>query len=191
MELFCSWDFNKKPASSCCGCSYLIIFSCGYIRDRRYNPHITSTTMTIQAANQYMMMTSSFGGTPPLNVGAGYGVVLGFGVFFSLFASFATFLDNRYAGTVSTRWELAPASLSQSNIWPDTDITNFTARISTLRDATSELDLPPVSYVPHGHGQQRYCSPPMSHISMEYPAHSGTPLEPLFKSFFLASSLLK
>lgn len=50
-----------------------------------------------------MGMTSSFGGTPPLNVGAGYGVVLGFGVFFSLFASFATFLDKRYAGTVDTR----------------------------------------------------------------------------------------
>jgi urea-proton symporter len=59
--------------------------------------------MTIQADAQYMGMTSSFGGTPPLNIGAGYGVVLGFGVFFSLFASFATFLDNRYAGTVETR----------------------------------------------------------------------------------------
>lgn len=57
----------------------------------------------------YRDMTSSFGGTPPLNVGAGYGVVLGFGVFFSLFASFATFLDTRYAGTVSTRLDSALA----------------------------------------------------------------------------------
>ena len=59
--------------------------------------------MTIQADAPYLGMTSSFGGTPPLNIGAGYGVVLGFGVFFSLFASFATYLDNRYAGTVETR----------------------------------------------------------------------------------------
>ena len=59
--------------------------------------------MPIVADSMYMGMTSSFGGTPPLNVGAGYGVVLGFGVFFSLFASFATFLDKRYAGTVDTR----------------------------------------------------------------------------------------
>lgn len=59
--------------------------------------------MTMQAAEQYRNMASSFGGTPPLNVGAGYGVVLGFGVFFSLFASFATYLDTRYAGTVATR----------------------------------------------------------------------------------------
>ena len=59
--------------------------------------------MTIQALEQYRGMASSFGGTPPLNVGAGYGVVLGFGVFFSLFASFATFLDNRYTGTIESR----------------------------------------------------------------------------------------
>lgn len=59
--------------------------------------------MPIQADSQYMGQISSFGGTPPLNVGAGYGVVLGFGIFFSLFASLATYLDQRYAGTVDSR----------------------------------------------------------------------------------------
>ena len=73
--------------------------------------------MTIQALEQYRGMASSFGGTPPLDIGAGYGVVLGFGVFFTLFASFATFLDNRYAGTVETRYVFMQKSSASSSPW--------------------------------------------------------------------------
>jgi hypothetical protein len=50
------------------------------------------------AGMEYMGMSSSFEGTPPLSASVGYGVVLGFGLFFTLFASFTTFLNERYNG---------------------------------------------------------------------------------------------
>jgi hypothetical protein len=98
------------------------------------------SVMTIQALEQYRGMTSSFGGTPPLDVGTGYGVVLGFGVFFSLFASFATFLDNRYAGTIESRCVLSiqsPAIISTCITLPNS---LPAVKISTLLDAMLALD---------------------------------------------------
>jgi hypothetical protein len=53
------------------------------------------------------------------------------------------------------------------------------------------LDLQHASYAPHGRGQQPYCSPQTLLISMESPAHSGTPQELPFKFFFSVSSPLK
>ncbi|KAL4858304.1 Urea-proton symporter DUR3 [Chlorella vulgaris] len=40
-----------------------------------------------------------FGGTPPLPQGYGYGIVIGFGVFFSVVTSLLVWLDYRYGGT--------------------------------------------------------------------------------------------
>jgi hypothetical protein len=96
--------------------------------------------MTIQALEQYRGMTSSFGGTPPLDVGAGYGVLLGFGVFFSLFASFATYLDNRYAGTIESRYVIfmqSPAIISSCLSLPNS---LPAVKISTRLDAMLALD---------------------------------------------------
>ncbi|KAJ1628064.1 hypothetical protein T492DRAFT_595123 [Pavlovales sp. CCMP2436] len=42
------------------------------------------------------------GETTVLPLGAGYGIVLGFGVFFSLFTSLLVYLDTKYAGTAMT-----------------------------------------------------------------------------------------
>lgn len=48
---------------------------------------------------EYCNQTSFFGGTAILPVGAGYGVVLGFGLFFSLFTTLLVWLDSKFAGT--------------------------------------------------------------------------------------------
>jgi SSS family transporter len=50
----------------------------------------------------YCGMTSFFGGTPALGQGVGYGVVIGFGVFFSLFTTLLVWLDAKFVGTVYT-----------------------------------------------------------------------------------------
>lgn len=42
---------------------------------------------------------SFFGSDPLLSKSVGYAIVLGFGIFFSLFTTFLVFLDNRYSGT--------------------------------------------------------------------------------------------
>ncbi|EFN55634.1 hypothetical protein CHLNCDRAFT_133809 [Chlorella variabilis] len=52
---------------------------------------------------QYNCNTDGFfGGTPPLAQGYGYGIVIGFGVFFSVITSFLVWLDYRYGGTKKT-----------------------------------------------------------------------------------------
>lgn len=53
----------------------------------------------MQAGNQYRGQHSSFHNEPVLNVGVGYGVLLGFGIFFSVFASAVTYLNFKYNGT--------------------------------------------------------------------------------------------
>ena len=42
---------------------------------------------------------SFFGGAAPLPLGAGYGIVLGFGLFFSFFTTGLVYLDMKYGGT--------------------------------------------------------------------------------------------
>jgi Na+/proline symporter len=51
-------------------------------------------------------------GTTVLPVGAGYGIVLGFGVFFSLFTSLLVYLDTKYAGTQMTSEQFNTAGRS-------------------------------------------------------------------------------
>ena len=50
----------------------------------------------MQAAEQYRNQTGSFEGTPPLNVGVGYGMMVGFGIFFTVFCIGATQLHLKY-----------------------------------------------------------------------------------------------
>jgi len=60
--------------------------------------------MTFDATIQpdgYQGETSFFGGSPPLPVGVGYGVVLGFGVAFSLFTTALVYLERRFAGNAA------------------------------------------------------------------------------------------
>jgi hypothetical protein len=47
---------------------------------------------------QYQGQDSFFGGSPPLPVWVGYGVVLAFGFGFSIFTSFLVFLDRLFTG---------------------------------------------------------------------------------------------
>jgi len=54
------------------------------------------------ADKKYWGETSFFGGIPPLSEGVGFAIVLGFGVFFSAFASVIHYLDVKYNGTSST-----------------------------------------------------------------------------------------
>mmetsp|Transcript_14098 Transcript_14098/g.25022 ORF Transcript_14098/g.25022 Transcript_14098/m.25022 type:complete len:689 (-) Transcript_14098:40-2106(-) len=49
---------------------------------------------------KYCNMTSFFGGAPVLPTGTGYGVILGFGVFFAIVTTVLVWLDRVYAGTV-------------------------------------------------------------------------------------------
>jgi SSS family transporter len=48
---------------------------------------------------QYDNNTSFFGGRPVMSQAYGYGIVVGFGIFFSLFTSLIVFLDYRFGGT--------------------------------------------------------------------------------------------
>ncbi|KAJ3681610.1 hypothetical protein LUZ60_014183 [Juncus effusus] len=57
------------------------------------------------SGGQCVRETSYFGGTPILNQGVGYAVVLGFGAFFAVFTSFLVWLEKRYVGAVhSSEW---------------------------------------------------------------------------------------
>jgi SSS family transporter len=51
---------------------------------------------------EYMGQTSFFGTDPPLPLAAGYGIVLGFGAFFSVFTTVLVFLDKKYNNTEQT-----------------------------------------------------------------------------------------
>merc|ERR1712216_1037908 len=48
---------------------------------------------------EYMGQTSFFGTDPPLPLAAGYGIVLGFGIGFSLITTLLVYLDKRFNGT--------------------------------------------------------------------------------------------
>ena len=51
----------------------------------------------MQASEEYRNQTSSFGNDdPPLPVGAGYGMIVAFGLFFSVFCAFSTHLHLKY-----------------------------------------------------------------------------------------------
>mmetsp|Transcript_33576 Transcript_33576/g.85923 ORF Transcript_33576/g.85923 Transcript_33576/m.85923 type:complete len:695 (+) Transcript_33576:42-2126(+) len=63
-------------------------------------------------AEQYMHETSFFGGEPPLSQGMGYGIVLGFGAFFSVFTTALVILDRRYNGTEQTSEQFNTAGRS-------------------------------------------------------------------------------
>ena len=54
------------------------------------------------ADQKYWGETSFFGGSAPLDQGVGFGIVLGFGVFFSAFASVIHYLDVKFNCTSST-----------------------------------------------------------------------------------------
>jgi SSS family transporter len=70
----------------------------------------------------YCNMTSFFGGTPVLNEAVGYGVVIGFGIFFSLFTTLLVCMDARFVGTVysseqfNTAGRSVKTGLTASNI---------------------------------------------------------------------------
>jgi SSS family transporter len=51
---------------------------------------------------EYQGRTSFFGTDPPLPLAAGYGIVLGFGAFFSVFTTVLVFLDKKYNKTEQT-----------------------------------------------------------------------------------------
>eukprot|EP00934_Nitzschia_sp_Nitz4_P001749 Nitzschia sp. Nitz4//scaffold454_size8830//428//2827//NITZ4_009112-RA/size8830-augustus-gene-0.5-mRNA-1//-1//CDS//3329552282//1749//frame0 len=53
---------------------------------------------SIPPFNKYQGQESYFGGTPPLDVGVGYAVVLGFGLFFSILTTIIVYI-NRYFGS--------------------------------------------------------------------------------------------
>lgn len=59
-------------------------------------------SITYYADKKYWGETSFFGGSPPLDQGVGFGIVLGFGVFFSIVASVVHYLDVKYNGTSSS-----------------------------------------------------------------------------------------
>ena len=65
-------------------------------------PVITNPTTGVSAPwpiTQYCGQTSFFGGTAPLSQGVGYGIVVGFGFFFSIFTAFIVWLDAYFVGT--------------------------------------------------------------------------------------------
>ena len=49
--------------------------------------------------DRYKGVESYFGGSAPLSEGIGYVVVLGFGIFFSVFTTFLVFLNKRYGNS--------------------------------------------------------------------------------------------
>jgi SSS family transporter len=53
---------------------------------------------TGEYAGMCVKQDSFFGGTPLLDEGVGYAIVLGFGIFFSIVTTFLVFLDKRYVG---------------------------------------------------------------------------------------------
>jgi len=61
---------------------------------------------------EYDCRDSFFGGTPPLPQGYGYGIVIAFGVFFSVVTSFLVWLDYRYGGTKQTSEQFNTAGRS-------------------------------------------------------------------------------
>ena len=50
----------------------------------------------------YFEKDSYFGGSPPLSEGVGWGVIIGFGVFFSLFTTIIVWLSHKYTDTKET-----------------------------------------------------------------------------------------
>ena len=50
---------------------------------------------------QYSGQTSFFGGVPPLSKGAGYAVLIGFGLAFSIFTTFIVWFDKMLKGNAS------------------------------------------------------------------------------------------
>ena len=50
---------------------------------------------------EYFGMSSYFGDSPPLSTAVGYIVVLGFGVFFSLFTTIVVYLDKVFSGNAT------------------------------------------------------------------------------------------
>lgn len=65
----------------------------GKLGDIQYYTAHPNNTLTC------MKQASFFGGSPSLPESAGYGIVLGFGLFFSLFTTGLVYLDNRFNGT--------------------------------------------------------------------------------------------
>merc|ERR1719399_651217 len=61
---------------------------------------------------EYRYDESFFGGTPPLSIEAGYALVIGFGLFFSIFTYALVKLDERYGGTVVTSEQFNTAGRS-------------------------------------------------------------------------------
>merc|ERR1719421_833122 len=61
---------------------------------------------------EYRYDESFFGGTPPLSLEAGYALVIGFGLFFSIFTYALVKLDERYGGTVVTSEQFNTAGRS-------------------------------------------------------------------------------
>mmetsp|Transcript_13022 Transcript_13022/g.45173 ORF Transcript_13022/g.45173 Transcript_13022/m.45173 type:complete len:771 (+) Transcript_13022:55-2367(+) len=59
-----------------------------------YGDYVNAAGNTVCAKD-----TSFFGGDPVLSEGVGYAIVMGFGIFFSLFTSGLVYLDQRYVGT--------------------------------------------------------------------------------------------
>jgi hypothetical protein len=53
-------------------------------------------------ATEYQGKESFFGDDTPLPLGAGYGIVLGFGAFFSLFTTLIVYLDKKVNNTVQS-----------------------------------------------------------------------------------------
>ena len=51
--------------------------------------------------SQYSGETSFFGGVPPLSQAAGYGVLIGFGLAFSIFTTFIVWFDKMLKGNAS------------------------------------------------------------------------------------------
>jgi len=59
-------------------------------------------TMSLMMTPEYQGKDSFFGDETPLPLGAGYGIVLGFGAFFSLFTTLVVYLDKKYNHTEYT-----------------------------------------------------------------------------------------
>ncbi|KAL4418865.1 hypothetical protein ABPG77_002621 [Micractinium sp. CCAP 211/92] len=62
--------------------------------------------------SEYNCEDSFFGGTPPLPQGYGYGIVIAFGIFFSVVTSFLVWLDYKYGGTKQTSEQFNTAGRS-------------------------------------------------------------------------------
>lgn len=54
------------------------------------------TEIEVPPFDRYKGVESYFGGEAPLSEGIGYLVVLGFGMFFSIFTTFLVFLNKRF-----------------------------------------------------------------------------------------------